>query len=61
MAVAHMAIDHGSLVMVDETGMTSSQFVATQDGFAVLSMEETDDEILIDGAVGTVEKEQAEE
>ncbi len=48
----------GGYTIVDETGMTSSQFVATEDGFAVISMDETDDEISIEGIVGTFEEEE---
>jgi uncharacterized membrane protein len=50
----------GGYVIVDEAGVTSSQFVATEDGFAVLSVDETEDEVLIEGIVGTFEEEQEE-
>ena len=51
----------GGFVLVDEAGVTSSQFVATEDGFAVLSVDETEDDVLIEGVVGTFEEEQEEE
>ena len=51
----------GSYVISDDAGQTSSQFVATKDGFAVLSVDETEDDITITGIVGTVEEEQKEE
>ena len=47
----------GIYTLVDETGMTSSQFVATKDGFAVLSVDETDDDITVEGVVGTFDEE----
>ena len=47
----------GSFTIADETGLTSSQFVATKDGFAVFSVDETEDEISIEGVVGTFEEE----
>lgn len=48
----------GSFTIIDESGLTSSQFVATEDGFAVFSMDETEDEISIEGVVGTFEEEE---
>jgi uncharacterized membrane protein len=46
----------GGYVINDDAGQTSSQFVATKDGFAVLSVDETEDDITITGVVGTVEE-----
>jgi len=51
----------GGYVIIDEAGVTSSQFVATEEGFAVFSMDETEDEIAIEGIVGTFEEEEKEE
>ena len=48
----------GSYVIADETGISTSQFVATQDGFAVLSMDETEEDITIESIVGTFEKDE---
>jgi len=48
----------GGYTVVDEYGMTSSQFVATEDGFAVFSMDETDDDITVEGVVGTFDEEE---
>jgi uncharacterized membrane protein len=51
----------GGFVVVDETGVTTSQFVATEDGFAVLTVDETDDEILVEGLAATFEEGQEED
>jgi len=50
----------GGYMIVDETGMTSSQFVATEDGFAVLSVDETEDDITIESIAGTFEEDEEE-
>lgn len=41
----------GGYVIADETGVTASQFVATENGFAVVSVDETDDEVSVEGVV----------
>lgn len=48
----------GGYTIIDETGVTTSQFVATEDGFAVLSIDESEDEITIEGVAGTFEEEE---
>ena len=48
----------GGYVIADEAGISTSQFVATEDGFAVLSVDETEDEITIEGIVGTFEEDE---
>lgn len=50
----------GSYTLIDDTGSTSSQFVATKDGFAVLSVDETEDDMTITGIVGTFEEDEEE-
>jgi uncharacterized membrane protein len=47
----------GGFVIVDDAGVTESQFVATEDGFAVLTIDETEDEIKVEGVLGTFEEE----
>jgi hypothetical protein len=44
--------------IIDETGVTTSQFVATEEGFAVLSVDETEDEITVEGVVATFEEDE---
>ena len=44
----------GAYVIIDDAGLTSSQFVATKDGFAVLSIDDTEDDITITSIVGTL-------
>jgi len=56
-AAGEDAVEAG-FTIVDETGVTTSQFVATEDGFAVLSIDETEDEITIEGVVGTFDEEE---
>ena len=48
-------------MVVDETGVTASQFVATEDGFAVVSVDETDDEVSVEGVVVALGDETEEE
>ena len=48
----------GSYLIEDESGLTTSQFVATEEGFAVLTVDETDDEVMIESVVGTFEEEE---
>ena len=42
----------GGYVIEDETGMSASRFMATQDGFAVLSVDVDDDDIAMTGVSG---------
>jgi hypothetical protein len=42
----------GGYIIEDETGMSASRFMATQDGFAVLSVDVDDDEIAMTGVAG---------
>ncbi len=51
----------GGYMIANEDGVTSSQFVATEEGFAVISTTETEDELLIEGTVGTFEEEEEKE
>jgi len=50
----------GGYLIEDESGLTSSQFVATEEGFAVLTVDEIDDEVFIESVVGTFEQEEEE-
>jgi hypothetical protein len=50
----------GGYVVADEAGVTTSQFVATEEGFAVLSVDETEDGVLVEGMVVTVEEDEEE-
>ena len=50
----------GGYVIADETGTTSSQFVATEDGFAVITVDETEDDITVESIVGTFDEEDEE-
>ena len=47
----------GGYVLEDAAGVTGSRFVATKEGFAVLSMAADEDEIAIAGAAGSFEEE----
>jgi len=47
----------GGYLIADDSGISTSQFVATEDGFAVLSVDETEDDVLVQGAFGTFEEE----
>jgi uncharacterized membrane protein len=42
----------GGYIIEDETGMSASRFMATEDGFAVLSVDVDDDEIAMTGVAG---------
>jgi uncharacterized membrane protein len=48
----------GGYMIADEMGISTSQFVATEDGFAVLAVDETEDDIIVEGVVGTFEEEE---
>ncbi|HBY09608.1 MAG TPA: hypothetical protein DEH22_18150 [Chloroflexi bacterium] len=50
----------GGYVIADESGVTSSQFVATEDGFAVITVDETEDDITVESIVGTFDEEDEE-
>ena len=50
----------GSYIIEDESGLTASQFMATEEGFAVLTVDETDDDIFIESVIGTFEEEEEE-
>jgi len=50
----------GSYIIEDESGLTASQFVATEEGFAVLTVDETNDDIFIESVIGTFEDEEEE-
>ncbi len=51
----------GGYVVIGEDSVTESQFVATEEGFAVLSVEETENGVLVEGVAGTFEAEDEEE
>ena len=50
----------GSYIIEDESGLTASQFVATEEGFAVLTVDETDDDVFIESVVGTFQEDEEE-
>jgi len=47
----------GGYILEDETGAAGSRFVATKDGFAVLSMAADEDEVTVAGVAGSFEAE----
>lgn len=51
----------GSAVFVGEDEVVKSRFVATQDGFAVISAEASEEGVTVVGATGTYEDEESEE
>lgn len=51
----------GSAVFVGEDEVVESRFVATQDGFAVISAETSEEGVTVVGATGTYEDEESEE
>ncbi|MEJ2600424.1 MAG: hypothetical protein P8Z00_18965, partial [Anaerolineales bacterium] len=51
----------GGYILEDEAGISSSRFVATKDGFAVVSLEANEDEVAIAGVAGSFEEESPSE
>ena len=51
----------GGYILEDETGAIGSRFVATKDGFAVVSMEANEDEVAVAGVAGVFEGESPSE
>ena len=47
----------GGYIIEDETGLTASRFMATEDGFAVLSLDADDEDTRLTGVIGEYEQE----
>ena len=46
----------GGFIMEDETGVIGSRFIATEEGFAVVSLESNQDEVTVAGVAGSFEE-----
>lgn len=51
----------GGYILEDAAGVTGSRFVATKDGFAVVSLDASEDEVSIAGVAGSFEEESPSE